>query len=200
MALSTERLIWLSWLQIALALSGTVAILWTLRVSVRSVDLTREALTHQQIATRKQLRPSLTPNGAEIALLPDGRSRVTLRFENTGSSTARDFRHALIWKVVPIDERESQLDPDELRIPERSSNLPRSADSGFGFTLNRRSADRLAAGSHVLQTAYCATYADDLGGKYLYTFSRIFWTRDLSAYRSLSGFEFTDPALVDREV
>ncbi|GAA0651384.1 hypothetical protein GCM10009101_26330 [Brevundimonas lenta] len=198
MALSTRRLVWLSWLQIFVAVGGAATVLWTVLVALRSMRLTQETLQHQQTTMRLQLRPSIKPNGAAVLELSTTRVRVDIDFENVGASTALNYRHAWAWRIVPRTTEKSELDPKKLRITAPARSLTRGTDCGFGVSLSEQSTLQLKLGTHVLQVGYCAIFEDALGGRYQYTFSRTFWGPDLAFAKALV-LEFDDPQLKGRE-
>lgn len=96
MALSTQRLVWLSWAQIFVGLGGAVAVVWTVIISLGAMKVTQRSLEHQQIAARMELRPNFTP--LPIAAKDDGqgRYRISVLFKNTGASTAKRILHHII--------------------------------------------------------------------------------------------------------
>jgi hypothetical protein len=199
MALSTQRLVWLSWAQIFVGLGGTVAVVWTVIISLGSMKVTQRALEHQQVATRMELRPNFIP--LPIAAKDDGkgRYRISVLFKNTGASTAKRVRQHIIWKVVPLSREKSSLDASQLRLQSLAFDKSKDGTAGMHFTTSVGNTLLLKAGTHSLQVAYISIYDDDLGGRYCVTYGREAWGPDLAAGRSLREFAFTDPELKGRE-
>lgn len=197
MAVSTARLFWISWAQIAIGVAGTVAVVWTVLVALRSSQVTQKALEHQQIAARMQLRPTFVANPVVAVAHGTGRLRVSFLHRNCGVSTARRFRHG--WtRAVVLAGGGSQLDPAKAMLRDTTSEVPKDGVCGFHFRLKATEAASLAAGTHVLQIAYLAIFDDDLGGRYKFTNKREY-SGDLSSSHTLKGFEFVEPELEGRE-
>lgn len=198
MAVSTARMVWLSWAQIAVAVAGSVGILWTLLLSRRSADMTREALLHQRAATRSELRPRFRTLMPKIKARPNGGMRVEFLFENTGVGVARGFRNLYAAKIVPIEETQCQIEFDELEFSKTAGSILTHGTAGFAMNIGRADADRIRNDSHAVQIAFYCIYDDDFGGLYQYKSARVYWDKDLTSYKTLSGFELERPELKGR--
>lgn len=203
MALSTARLVWLNWLQIAVAAAGAVAVIATLRHSNRTADLSRDAIEQQQIALRHQLRPALVL--ADITVTPqgDGDVRATIRYENVGGSPARNVKFNWLVELTGKENAvANQMDNSNLRFDplESERSIARGSDFGMFFTLTPAEYDEIVKGTGALQYAMQVIYDDDFGGRYKSTSARSCWDSNLSAFVGLDDFSFTDPLLSGREV
>lgn len=198
MALSTKRIVWLSWLQIFVAIIGSGTVIWTVIVGLRSLDFTRKTLDHQQLTARMQLRPTLKPRGATVTAISAARDRIQITFENAGSSTAVNFKHVWSWRIVHRTATTSELDTDHLHFDATGTNLTPGTDCGFGMNLSATSTASLRSGTHVLQVGYWTIFDDALGGRYRYAFSRTFFGNELKFAKSLRA-KFENPELKGRE-
>ena len=198
MARSTADVAWLGWLQVIVGVAGTLGVLWTLGLTIRSMSLTREALAHGKLAARHQLRPALTPLGASITYTDDGKCRVAIKFANNGEPTARNFRQGWAYAIAPLGS-DCRIPFDTLRLKVARDAVPKDGDTGFAVQLPTNATAGLKSGKFTFQAAYCATYEDEFGGRYCFTFAREYWQEDLSAYRTMFDFQFTEPELAGRE-
>lgn len=200
MARSTSSLVRLGWVQFFASLIGSAFVVWTVLVARKSMELTRLTLEHQQLVTRKQLRPSFARRPAKLSRNPDGTGVVQIPIANIGQSTARRHQTAAAFAiVVKRSENVSALKPDALRLDPRKTSVSRDGLAGFFLQLSKTELVLLDAGTHALQVGYAAIFDDDLGGKYRFTFATELSGTDLSHHRGLHGVKYVDTALAGRE-
>lgn len=199
MALSTSRLVWLSWLQVFVAVGGAGAVVWTVMIAIESMKVTQRQLLHQQNVSRAELRPKITREARPVIIDQDGRALLHLSFLNRGQTTALNLRRGLLWKVVPGTDGKSALDADALRLRKPKSVLTVETPTGWEIYLSPSATARILAGTHCLQAAVCGVYDDALGGAYRFQFCKVFYGTTLARERGLEGFKFTDPDLKNRE-
>ncbi len=200
MALSTRRLVWLSWAQIFIAIGGSVAVIWTVLVALRSMELTRQTFLHQQTATRLELRPRLKRNPLKVTNTKAGGMNIEFVATTVGTLSALNFRHGISYIVTPFGNGESALPKDEPRLRRTTTNIAPNSPVGMRIKLNASDAAKLVAGTHAIQIAYASTFDCELGGKYRWTFAKEFSGHDLTHDRMIKGFRFTEPALKGRAV
>ena len=199
MAVSTSRLFWLSWLQVAIGVAGTVAVLWSIRTALDSIKITQRGLELQSLAIRQEFRPAFAADPINVSAHGPNRMRIALTFKNTGNSTAKNVRTALIYTVKTRMPRSIALNPDHLRFRGVARPVPKLSETGWGFTPSASDTAGIRAGTHCVQVAFIAIFDDDFGGKYVYEYRREFWGADLGHYRGLSDLEITEPLTKGRE-
>nr|WP_314525460.1 hypothetical protein [uncultured Brevundimonas sp.] len=200
MALSTERVVWLGWAQLGVAVGGSAAVLWTVLIAINSMALTRQALQHQQTATRLTLRPRLISQPLIIDIEPNGKMAIDFNWKNDGAMTAINFRCAFIWKVVDREKGQSKLDASRLHaLMETNRIVPPGAESGRRIVVTKRSADEILNLNKALQIAFFAIFDDELGGKYYYVFRREYSGRNLARHRAISDFKLDARFIGERD-
>lgn len=200
MALSTRRLVWLNWLQIFVAVGGAATVIWTVLVALRSMNLTRQLLIHQQKIDRLNLRPTMSIQPLTIKRLNEKEARIAVRLVNIGISSARRMRRSISWKVVDIkDDPACQLDITKLKLPEKSTIVSRNGYAGWQLKISAADLKRIEAGKATLQIGVCAIYDDELGGKYRMQYGQSYRGPELGLTRYLDGFKPNLPEHRGRE-
>lgn len=193
MALSTKRLVWLSWLQVFVAVGGAATVLWTVLVALRSMELTRKTLTHQQTIDRLQLRPKFERQKLKPQILADGSAIILLDFRNVGLTAARQVRKGLLHSIARGIDGKSVLKPDKLELPTEGGNLAAGGSVAWSLNLSANDVKRVLAGTHSWQVVAVIIFDDELGGRYRWSFRKAFFGNDLMRERMLTGFKWTHP-------
>lgn len=170
MAASTASLVRLGWLSLFASLAGTAFIVWTVLVSIRSMELTRLTLEHQQIAVRNQLRPKLRRTPPGITVLDDGGWRVDIDLINAGALPAIRVQKRWACSIVPAGNGTCQLGDVELTPEDALGICPPDTTIGIYSEITPDQVKEVEAGRLCIQSVYFVTYDDELGGQYaLYT-------------------------------
>lgn len=192
MAVSTTRLVWLSWMQIIVAALGAGVVFWTVVIGIEALRVSQREVENQQAFTREQLRPRLTPSRNPFVITEDGNASIHLEFTNIGASSARKLRKIMIHKVVPaLIGNQCQLDVEDFKLAEKSTVLSMRGKTGWKISLNKSDTENIRAGTHVLQIAAGYIFDDNFGGKYRYIYSTVYFGPNLERTRPLPNFMVT---------
>lgn len=192
MASSTRRLWLLTIFQLIVGALGAAGVVYSLLLSRKSLDLTREALEHQQHSVRTQLRARMGSVPTIVTVNTDQSLTLELGFKNVGETNARRVCRTVRWRIVDgVDDR-CQLNDVEAPWTKGTVKVPTSL-SRFAIHLAAALNADFAARRKSVQILIFMTYEDEFGGLRKASFNEVRFGPQLRRSKRMTGVNFDDP-------